>query len=166
MPPARKPRKPKTVAGHQVKLHDDLVLGRLVEALEAGNYRKIAAGYAEVGERTLKRWMQRGQHDHEEEVDSREAHIYRAVVQAEALGEKQLLGGIRKAGETQWQANAWILERTRPERYARREGLVISGQEEAVGIDPRKALDAELRPLADELLAKIAATRKDTGGQT
>jgi hypothetical protein len=50
------------------------------------------------------------------------------VEKALAEGEALLLNRIVQASDTQWQAAAWMLERTRPDRSARREKLEHSGK--------------------------------------
>lgn len=49
------------------------------------------------------------------------------VKRATAAAEIRVINNIQKASQTQWQAGAWWLERTRPDEYGRRDRLGLEG---------------------------------------
>ncbi len=53
-----------------------------------------------------------------------------AVKKARATAEAYHLRNVRDAGETSWQASAWWLERSAPERWGRRERVEVVGKDE------------------------------------
>ena len=103
---------------------------RLIQAicrdLRAGNYKSVAAGANGVNASTFSHWEKRGREDIAKgQPATIYAALYQAVKRAADLGEKELLGIIRKAAQG-WQGAAWILERTRPDRYAKRERIDLT----------------------------------------
>lgn len=114
-----------------------------------GNYVMTAARAAGVKPCTVTKWIQRGRAGNRNYIQ-----FVEAIKSARAEAEAQMVAAIREAGhgyrvkkirtlthpdgtiervvETtwrrDWQALAWILERTRPKQYARRDGLAVTGQ--------------------------------------
>lgn len=114
-----------------------------------GNYLTTAARAAGLKLTTLKAWLDRGRAGNKTFTP-----FVAAIKSAKAEAEAQMVAAIREAGhgyrvkkirtlthpdgtiervvETtwrrDWQALAWILERTRPKQYARRDGLAVTGQ--------------------------------------
>jgi hypothetical protein len=62
---------------------------------------------------------------------------------AAAVGEAALLGRIRIASETTWQAAAWLLERRYPKHWARKDVIEVRGATK------------DLEGLSDEDLKKL-----------
>lgn len=87
-------------------------IGKLLKALEMGEHRVNACKIAGISYDTFRRWM----------LDS---EFSESIKKAEDAGseaiEAQCLLKIQSAKE--WQAAAWILERTRPDRYGSRQKL-------------------------------------------
>jgi hypothetical protein len=79
-----------------------------VRALVRGYSKQAACGAAGISTSTLNSWMEE------------DPELSEIVEIAMLKGENHLLRNIAKAGEEprNWVANAWILERTRQERYA------------------------------------------------
>jgi len=102
--------------GRQSKLNAERQ-ARLCEALRAGNTRAAAADYAGIGERTLYRWIRRG----EDEGNGEYWRLWQAVKKAEADAEVRNVAIIQQAAKKTWQAAAWWLERRRPSRWALRQ---------------------------------------------
>jgi hypothetical protein len=50
----------------------------------------------------------------------RNPEFHKQLCNAELASELEPLRAIRKAADTHWRAGAWLLERTRPERFSRR----------------------------------------------
>lgn len=91
---------------------------KIVQVIRTGSYQQIAAAAAGISTTTFYRWMERGADPNE--TDPRYAEFRDAVETAKAEAEAALVATIRAAAPTNWQAAAWILERTRPDRYTRR----------------------------------------------
>jgi transposase-like protein len=81
---------------------------KILEALRAGNYLTSAAALAGVSRSTLHAWRQ----EH--------PHFADAVDQARAHAEARNDAIVQMAARTQWQAAAWWLERSFPDRWGRR----------------------------------------------
>jgi hypothetical protein len=84
----------------------------ILEALRGGNYLETAAAYAGVHRSTLNRWMNE---DDPEFQDFRDA-----VEKARADAIVRNVGVVLAAAPKNWQAAAWWLERTNPDKYGRR----------------------------------------------
>lgn len=115
-------------------------LKAIAGALEDGHYAETACALAGVGVSSFYRWMETGEADAEADVKSIQRDLWEAVEKARAVAEDRALAVIREAATTpiygaagnvtstgQWQAAAWYLERTKPERYGRREKHEHSG---------------------------------------
>lgn len=96
---------------------------KIVIAIEAGNYADAACRYAGIDYSTFFRWMQKG-----EESDDQYGEFRKAVEKARAHAEVKYVAVIdRAAREGTWQAAAWWLERTQPQKYGRKERYEVSG---------------------------------------
>jgi hypothetical protein len=125
----------------------------VLDGLRLGLSRTIAANAVGISKSTITNWAARSE-------------TFRAQLeQAEAEAERMLIGLIVAAAAkklpTSWQAAAWILERTRPDRYGQRSRMDISldvrqAAEDAaadLGIDAAvviEAMEEELRKRAGE----------------
>jgi hypothetical protein len=90
----------------------------LLSALRAGNTRQAAAAFAEINRATFYRWM---------EAD---ASLRDSVEKAEADAEVRFASHVAKAATNgTWQAAAWWLERRRPEFFALRSRVEMTGKE-------------------------------------
>ncbi|MHA2264310.1 MAG: helix-turn-helix domain-containing protein [Candidatus Thorarchaeota archaeon] len=87
---------------------------KVVEYIQEGNYDKVAAQAVGITRATFYRWIRLGR----KEQSGPHYEFYLAVEKAKALGEVALLQTIKRASARTWQAAAWILERSRPERYS------------------------------------------------
>lgn len=81
---------------------------RFIEGLRAGAYRKEACLYAGFSEDSLARYLH-ADADFKDQVEKAEANAY-----------MRNLAIIQKAGEKNWQAAAWFLERKFPGEWTRR----------------------------------------------
>jgi transposase len=109
---------------------------RVVSALNAGNYQDTAARYAGITRATFYNWLERGRIERERIAAGEKAlkpeRIYLdfldAVENARANAEVRSVALIQKAAnEGTWQAAAWFLERSHPQRWARLNRTEISG---------------------------------------
>jgi hypothetical protein len=87
----------------------------IVGYLRTGAYLETAASAVGIHRTTLFRWLKKG----EEASRGRYHDFYRAVSQAQSEFEIRSHVTILKAGQVDWKAAAWGLERRFPERYSR-----------------------------------------------
>lgn len=91
---------------------------KIIQALEAGNYRKTAAALAGVSEPTFYSWIKQAK----EQKTGKKVEFLKSVKKAEEKAKAYHLQQIRKASENgSWQASAWYLERKFPDEWGRRE---------------------------------------------
>lgn len=108
--------------GRPSRFTDD-VKKKILWALKIGNYRKVAAEYAGISDRTLISWLSRGR----DQMEGDPYHeFYLAVLEAEQTAEVRALGIIQQAAQKDWKAAAWYLERKFPERYCTRAAVFIA----------------------------------------
>ena len=88
----------------------------ICNALKAGGYLETAVSFSGVSKQTFYKWMRRGV----KEKSGPFRDLLDAVKSATANAEMRYLAVIGKAGITQWQAAAWILERRWPVKFGRR----------------------------------------------
>jgi hypothetical protein len=96
----------------------------LCQALRAGAHMEQAATYAGVHRSTAYRWVARGEAD---DTQQRFRDFAAAVREAEAGFEIASLELISRAGDDDWRARAWLIERRRPRRWGRRKALEVVG---------------------------------------
>lgn len=126
------------------------VKDRIMQAVQAGNYLETAAQYAGIDSSTLRRWVQKGEAPSAPEP-------YRsfctALKSARAAAEVRSVALIQQAatGGT-WQAAAWYLERSYPDRWGRTRVEVTGGPDgetSPIRVEvSAEALEAKLRALA------------------
>ncbi|MEM1182106.1 MAG: hypothetical protein AAGM22_27405 [Acidobacteriota bacterium] len=108
------------------------VQDRIITAIRAGNYSRVAAEYAGISERTFYGWLRRGK--------KAKSGLYRefwcAVQRAEREAEVRAVAMIQKSMDGNWRAALAFLERKYPSRWGRKDRLSIE-------VEPREAL-AEL----------------------
>lgn len=109
--------------GRPTKL-DDLVSKRVVDAVAMGLPRDTAAKLARISPATLYSWLAKGRAG-----EPGFTEFFERVKEAEARGEAELVNVIREAAPRQWQAAAWLLERRRPEAYARRDNAAMPDED-------------------------------------
>lgn len=103
-------------AGRPTKLSPEIA-DRIVQIVEAGNYREVAANLAGISPTTFRAWMRKGK----EEADSDFGDFRRRVLKAEATAETNMVLAIAaKAGEDPKHAQ-WWLERKFPDRWGKKE---------------------------------------------
>jgi hypothetical protein len=92
---------------------DEQMHEKIVRDLRRGSYQKVAAQKAGIGWSTFTAWISRGEME-EARIAEGFDDIARAAAEIEAVGE------VRDAGKNgSWQASAWFLERSFPQRWAR-----------------------------------------------
>lgn len=136
------------------------VQDRIMQAVQAGNYLDTAANFAGIDGSTMRRWVQKGEAPNAPEP-------YRsfctALKSARAAAEVRSVALIQQAatGGT-WQAAAWYLERSYPERWGRTRVEVTGGQDgdsSPIRVEvTAEALEAKLRAL----IGKESKRKTDT----
>ena len=89
---------------------------RIVAAIRAGNYVETAARHAGIDPATFYRWMERGA----KERSGKYREFRKAVEKARADAEVRHVAIIAQAATKRWEAAAWWLERSFPDRWGRR----------------------------------------------
>jgi len=90
-------------------------------AIRAGNYAKVAAEMAGIGETTYYRWLEEGQKDNAPKIYR---EFWESIKRAEADAEVAAVALIRQAANNgTWQAASWLLERKHGERWGRNDKL-------------------------------------------
>ena len=104
---------------------------RILEAIELGAPYELAATYAGICRKTLSNWKIRGEaieaqlkeETNLKKIEKLEKDKYflflHKMRQAEAKGMYENLQVINNAGEKDWKAAAWLLERRWPEHFGR-----------------------------------------------
>ncbi len=120
---------------YAMKLDSDHI-EKLLANIRNGMTKKIACTVADISTSTYYAWVKQGKEDEKQGIASLQRQLHEAMLQAEALSELEYLKIINAAKRKDWHACAWYLERTRPERYARRtvppeprerDGLIVIG---------------------------------------
>jgi hypothetical protein len=78
----------------------------ILQALDAGHTRKVATAAGGICEETFRRWV------------VADPQLQQQVAQAEAVAERSLVECIQRAGEVDWRAAAWLLERRNPAAWS------------------------------------------------
>jgi hypothetical protein len=144
--PAKKQAKPKT--GRPSKLTED-VQNKIVQAIQSGNWLETASAYAGVDASTVRRWMAKGEGEDAEEP-------YRAfcaaIKQARAQAEIRAVALIQKAAQDgTWQASAWYLERSHPDRWGRKRLEITGADSQPVRVEVDvDSLESKLKALLDK----------------
>lgn len=108
--------------GRPTKLTQD-IQDKIVDAILAGNYQDAASRYVGIDPATFYRWMQKG-----DGADDQYGEFREAVENAKAAAEVENVAIIRMAArDGTWQAAAWWLERTRPQKFGRKERYEVTG---------------------------------------
>ncbi len=119
-PPPAKPEKGK---GRPCLLTSELE-AKLLSAIEGGLPLKQSAMLAGVCYETLNRWRKRGEI---EGAPPEFRHFCQALQRSEAIAMQRLVSQVSKAGNTDWRAAAWILERRHPNEFGKIERVESRG---------------------------------------
>lgn len=116
------------------------VVARVVQAVEMGATRRLAALYGGIGLTTLYEW----QNEYPEFADR--------IKDAEARAAIRWLAKIEAASEVSWQAAAWKLERLYPDEFGRR---IIQAQHSGPEGGPIQVESSNVASL-EEVLEKLS----------
>ena len=145
---------------------------QLAVYIEGGNYAEVAAALVGIDATTFSRWLKRGARElrrvganNRRRVKKSEqpfVDFCQAIKRADAHAETADILAIRS--DKSWQSKAWRLERKHPNRWARRNEVVVGRAPPAPDPDPDSQPDrfadnrAELAPLIGDRDA-LAALR-------
>ena len=144
------------MAGRPTKLTDALS-ARIILTIRAGNYLETAAAVNGIGESTLHSWLEKGRRGRRPYVEFLES-----VEKARAASEAAALKVIKDAMPENWQAAAWYLERSRPDRWGKRIDLRIQREhilEDTRRLAVERGLDPDVAVKEVEVLLLGAPTR-------
>jgi len=117
----RQPNKPQAQLepGRPTSLTPE-VQTQIVNMIRAGNYNVVAAEFVGIAEATFYNWLKRGR-----EGEPLYLEFLEAIKKAESESEAFRVEKIITASRQQWQAAAWWLERKMPEKWARKDYMII-----------------------------------------
>ena len=99
----------------------------IINALEQGNTRKVAAESSGISARTLQRWLKMGRDNEGRQFVKLLASVEKAEATAAAAMVKSLVAAADKG---EWRAAAWWLERRYPNDWGRRPRPVVTDEEQ------------------------------------
>lgn len=100
---------------------------RLADGYRVGLTQELAAKRARVGESTLKRWLDKGRQDRDAGRESPERKLLEACEAAWADRIAAALTTIRNhASKGNWQAAAWLIERTEKQYSLVPQGVTVT----------------------------------------
>ena len=135
------------------ELHADIV-----RTIKAGNYIETAAAMAGINRDTFREWVRQGVRHPKGKYGSFAKDIEQAMAHAEVID----VLGIRKAGEKEWTARAWLLERRFPDRWGKRGSEVtINLVQTPQWADLKAKIVEALRPYPDAAAAVARAVSGD-----
>ena len=132
-------------AGRPTKLNPT-VQQRVCDAIRSGNWMETAAAFAGIDRSTLQRWFRRGEQAPKGIYRDFATAVQKATADAEAR-DVALIG--KAAGEGNWQAAAWRLERRFPERWGRKDRIEATVHSTS---DPVNQFRQDIKKLTDEEL--------------
>ena len=116
---------------------------KIVSAIRAGNYAKVAAAYAGINVGTFYEWMQKGR----TQKTGKYAEFHDAVKLAESQAEVRAVAMVQKSMDNNWATAMTYLERKHPDRWGRRDRL-------SVEIENKQSL-SELLGLGDDEIETV-----------
>lgn len=135
----------------------------IINALNSGNWIETAANYAGIAVATLYNWLDRGKLererlDNDEEPIESEAQFVEfleAVEKSRSQAQVRAVGLIQKAAiDGTWQAAAWFLERSDPQRWGRFNRMELTGKDGgSVAVDVTK-LEEKVRTVLNRAESK------------
>ena len=116
------------------KILDKRVQDTIVEYISKGNYIKTACLAAGVGESTFQLWQHKAELGEQDYIDFLEP-----IKKARELSVVSNVSLIQEAAKKpqNWPAAAWLLERTRPDDYAKREPAIVVESKVLIALQDR-----------------------------
>jgi len=133
---------------------------QICESVRAGNWLETAAQAAGIDRDTLFAWKRKGMADLEAgRTNSIYGVFVNAVARAEAESEQASLACIQRAGESDWRAEAWYLERRFPERWMLRQQVTVEEAKVDGLITTEFVMSPEAPKIVNALLDAFEAER-------
>lgn len=108
-------------SGRKPKIEiDDELIEDIAQVIRAGNFIKTACEYVGIDESTYYRYMKLGKQDAEDGKETIYSKFYNTLKKARATAETRNVAVINQASNDSWQASAWWLERSFPDRWGKR----------------------------------------------
>jgi transposase-like protein len=146
--------------GRPTKLTLDIE-ARIVQAISAGNYMETAAAYVGISKVTLYKWMRDGARA----KSGKKKNFVNAVEKALAVAEMDAVATIKVASGKTWQAAAWHLERSHPDRWGRRAIPGEEGELERTAVSVKELLESphwgEIKNVVKEVLVRYPGSSED-----
>ncbi len=102
------------------------VSAAICESVRGGAWIETAASAAGVGDSTVRGWVRRAE-DYPRDCGPELLAFLAAYKKARADAELEAISVIRGAMPKTWQAAAWYLERSYPERWGRQQRVEVTG---------------------------------------
>lgn len=112
------------------------VQAAICESVRGGAWVEQAAEAAGVSASTVRGWLRRAE-DHPDDCGPAFLEFHAAYKKARADAEIEAIGVIRAASQRSWQAAAWYLERSHPERWGRSQRIQVEQDPENAPITLR-----------------------------
>jgi len=135
-----KPEKPKRPypkgksVGRPTKLTDELIEG-IAKNIEAGMTIEYAAAEQGVLRGAVQQWLREGAQDIHINKKSLQSKFSYTIRAARSKLQKRLVNNIEKHGQEDWRPAAWILERTFPKDFGKRDQLKVHAAKEGETFD-------------------------------
>ena len=129
---------------------------RICKHIRKGNYPTTAAALEGIPKATMSRWMKKGRESKTQ--SGKYWNFWNSIKKAKYEGEAHAVEGIKAAGEKNWTAYAWLLERMYPDRWGKRQRVEMehSGKvEKEVKGELKIEVSDESRKLAAKLSRSI-----------
>jgi len=124
---------------------------KLVTLIKVGNYAEVAARACGISKDTFYKWLLRGGKG-EEPFKALADAVEHAAAEAESRDVLHMANHARK----HWQAAAWRLERKNPKKWARKDSLELTGDEnKPLVVRGAKVDPSKLTPEEQALLMKL-----------
>lgn len=122
-------KRPRSKGGKRPSISTENVRDDLLTALESGMPPEHAAGYAGVDPAELWSWVQKGEDQKRRGVRG----LFRAFLiefeDSRARGMARHHRNVAQAGEQDWHASAWILERVDPKNYGSKLQVLVKDEQ-------------------------------------
>lgn len=142
--------KPKGKPGRKTRLTPERQQ-KILNAIRAGAYLETAAAAAGINKVTLHRWLRRGERYPDTIYSAFSEAVHEALAQAEL---RDVLTISKAAGDGDWRAAAWRLERKYPKRWGTVSRTEITGKDG--GALQIQQSSANLRDMTDGQLERLA----------
>lgn len=136
-------------------LFTEQITGDVLRAYEEGATDTLAAYCAGISPQTLLNWLEEGEKDISDGIESELGKFYQRAVKAKWGLAGDLLGNIIAAAEDDWRASAWLAERLHPAEY----GKTVSEHKVKLGTPTSSLIDA----VATQLNGLAKLDRKNRG---